>query len=193
MRRGPKPTKSKEAKPPATPKLSKDDGAEVRDLKKRLAEAQQREANASKREAEALGELQARDHELVNAQQQQTATSEVLRVIGSTTSDFQPVFDIIAKRATVLTNAVYSAVYLVEDESIHLRAYYSDDIPNTRQFTAAFPMPITSDTLIARTLRTGELTHIADMEAVGVPEWGRSLARTLGVRSTLTVPMRRGL
>src|SRR5215813_2244981 len=52
-------------------------------------------------------------------------------------------------------------------------------------------MPITSDTLIARTLRTGGLAHIADMEAVGVPEGGRSLARTLGVRSTLTVPMRR--
>jgi two-component system, NtrC family, sensor kinase len=128
---------------------------------------------------------------LTEAQEQQTATSEVLRVIGSSTSDLQPVFDIIARRATALTNAVYSAVYLVEDESIHLRAYYSDDIPNTRQFAVAFPMPITSDTLIARTLRTGGLAHIADMEAVGVPEGGRSLARTLGVRSTLTVPMRR--
>ena len=107
------------------------------------------------------------------------------------TSDLQPVFDIIAKRATSLTNAVYSAVYLVEDESIHLRACYSQDIQNTRQFAAAFPMPLTSDTLIARTLRTGGLAHITDMEDVGVPEGGRSLARTLGVRSTLTVPMRR--
>src|SRR5262249_10020664 len=52
-------------------------------------------------------------------------------------------------------------------------------------------MPITSDTLIARTLRTGGLAHIADMEAVGVPGGGRSPARALGVRSTLTVPMRR--
>src|SRR5262249_56939388 len=124
------------------------------------------------------------------SQDQQTATREILRVIGSSPRDLQPVFDIIAKRATALTNAVYSAVYLVEDESIHLRAYYSDDITNTGQFSAAFPMPITSDTLIARTLRTGGLAHIADMEAVGVPEGGRSLARALGVRSTLTVPIR---
>src|SRR5499433_3065771 len=163
MRRGPKPEKSKEAKPPAARKSSRDDAAKVRDLETQLAEARE----------------------------QQTATSEVLRVIGSSTIDLQPVFDIIAKRATALTNAVYSAVYLVEDESIHLRAYYSDDIPNAGQFSAAFPMPLTSDTLIARTLRTGGLAHIADMEAVGVPEGGRSLARTLGVRSTLTVPMRR--
>jgi len=177
MRRGPKPAKPKEAKAPLARKSSTDDSARVRDLETRLAEA--------------LEKLQARDSELVEAQEQQTATSEVLRLIGSSTSDLQPVFDIIAKRATSLTNAVYSAVYLVEDESIHLRACYSQDIQNTRQFAAAFPMPLTSDTLIARTLRTGGLAHITDMEDVGVPEGGRSLARTLGVRSTLTVPMRR--
>src|SRR5262252_3411623 len=177
MGRGPKPAKSREAKPPLARTSSTDDSGRVRDLETRLAEA--------------LGKLQARDSELVEAQEQQTATSEVLRLIGSSTSDLQPVFDIIAKRATALTNAVYSAVYLVEDESIHLRACYSQDIQNTRQFAAAFPMPLTSDTLIARTLRTGGLGHIADMEDVGVPEGGRSLARTLGVRSTLTVPMRR--
>jgi GAF domain-containing protein len=183
--------KSKKAKPDVSRKSPKNDGARVRDLEKRLAEALRDKAEALKREAVALGQLQPRDRELVEAQAQQAATREVLRVIGSSTSDLQPVFDIIAKRATALTNAVYSAVYLVEDESIHLRAYYSDDIPNTEHFAAAFPMPITSDTLIARTLRTGGLAHIADMEAVGVPAGGRSLSRTLGVRSTLTVPMRR--
>jgi hypothetical protein len=60
MRRGPKPAKSKEAKPPATRKSLKDDGVRVRDLEKRLAEV-------LKREAEAL--------------EQQTATSDILSVI----------------------------------------------------------------------------------------------------------------
>src|SRR5262249_38651143 len=142
MRRGRKPAKSKEAKPPVTRKSPQDD-ARVRDLEKRLTEALKGKAEA---------------------QEQQTATSDILSVISSLPTDVQPVFDIIAKRATALTNAVYSAVYLVENESIHLRAYYSEDIPNTRQFAAAFPMPITSDTLIAGTLRTGTLPHIADME-----------------------------
>src|SRR5262249_54908222 len=86
---------------------------------------------------------------------------------------------------------VYSAVYLIEDGWIHLRACYSADVTNIRPFAAAFPMPITSETLIARTLRTGTLAHIADMEDIDVPEVGRTLARTLGVRSTLSVPMRR--
>ena len=39
MGRGPKPAKSKEAKPPVARKSPKNDGAKVRDLEKRLAEA----------------------------------------------------------------------------------------------------------------------------------------------------------
>src|SRR5262252_5438791 len=39
MRRGPKPAKSKEPQPPGARKSPKDDGAKVRDLEKRLAEA----------------------------------------------------------------------------------------------------------------------------------------------------------
>ena len=46
MRRGPKPAKSKEAKPPVARKSPKDDGSRVRDLEKRLAEALKREAEA---------------------------------------------------------------------------------------------------------------------------------------------------
>src|SRR5262245_20618285 len=164
MRRGTKPSKAKvESKRPAAPKSRKSEGSRGRDLEERMAEALE----------------------------QQAATAEILRVIGSSSNDLQPIFDIIAERATALTDAVYSAVYLIEDGWIHLRACYSDDVTNTRQFAAAFPMPITSETLIAGTLRTGTLAHIPDMEAVSVPETGRSLARTLGVRSTLTVPMRR--
>src|SRR5262245_20245829 len=70
MRRGPKPAKSKEAKPPGARKSSKDAGAKVRDLEKRLVEAEQREAETLKREAEAL-KLQ------TEAQEQQTATAEI--------------------------------------------------------------------------------------------------------------------
>src|SRR5262245_23312305 len=91
MRQGPKPEKSKEAKPPATPKLPKGAGARVRDLEKRLAEALQRETEELKREAEAL--------------EQQSATAEILRIIGSSPADAQPVFDAIAVTALRLCDA----------------------------------------------------------------------------------------
>ena len=66
MRRGPKPAKSKEAKPPVARKSAKNDGARVRDLEKRLEEA-------LKGKAEAQEQLRTRDRELVEARQQLTA------------------------------------------------------------------------------------------------------------------------
>ena len=63
MPRGPKPAKSKEAKPPVVRKSPKNDSARVRDLEKQLAEALRDKAEA---------------------QEQQRATSEVLRTIART-------------------------------------------------------------------------------------------------------------
>jgi hypothetical protein len=47
MRRGPKPAKSKEAKPPVASKSPKNEDSRVRDLEKRLAEALRGKAEAT--------------------------------------------------------------------------------------------------------------------------------------------------
>jgi Tfp pilus assembly protein FimV len=74
MRRRPKSPKSK-GKLPVAAKSPKNQSARVRDLEKRLAEA--------------LGQLQARDRELAEAQDQRTATSEILEVISHSPSEVQ--------------------------------------------------------------------------------------------------------
>jgi len=87
MRQRPKSLKPK-AKLPVAPKSPKNQSAKVRDLEKRLA-------GALRDKAEAQEQLQTRDRELVEAQDHQTATSEILRTIAHSQTDVQPVFDTI--------------------------------------------------------------------------------------------------
>ena len=69
----------------------------------------QRLADALKREAEALEQL--------------NATSEVLRVIASSPTDVQPVFDTIAASASRLCGGVAAIVTRFDGEMIHLVAH----------------------------------------------------------------------
>ena len=93
MRRGPKPAKSKEAKPPVR-HISPKDNARVRDLEKRLAEARE----------------------------QQAATAEILRVISQSPTDVQPVFDAIVRSAVTLCSGIFGGVLRLDGDSVHVVA-----------------------------------------------------------------------
>ena len=85
MGRGPKPAKRKvEAESPVSRKSPKIDRAKVHDLEKQLAEALRDKADA---------------------QEQQAATSEILRVISNSPNNVQPVFDAITQSAVRLLHA----------------------------------------------------------------------------------------
>ncbi len=71
-----------------------------------------------------LQELQARNRELTEALEQQTATAEILRVISSSPTDVQPVFEAIVQSAVRLCEAVNGSVSRFDGSLIHLVAQH---------------------------------------------------------------------
>jgi len=60
--------------------------------------------------------------ELTEAREQQAATSEILRVISSSPTDVQPVFDVIVQRAVHLCGARFGRVYRYRPHTAHVAA-----------------------------------------------------------------------
>src|SRR5262245_566223 len=70
-------------------------------------------------------ELEARNRDLSEALEQQTATAEILRVISRSQTDVQPVFDTIVRSAVTLCDGLFSAVYQFDGELLHLVAQHN--------------------------------------------------------------------
>ena len=174
MRRGAKPgTANVEAKPPVVRRSPKSAGSRVQELEKRLAES--------------LGQLQQRSRELVEAQEQQTATSEILRVIASSPTDLQPVLDAMAESAARLCASYDAQIFRLDGDVLRLVALYGPlAIP------LGFVVSATRGTITGRTVLDRQTVQVADVqaEAEEFPE-GSTLARQLGYRTILSVPLLR--
>src|SRR5262249_35516911 len=73
-----------------------------------------------------LDEVQARTHELTEALEQQTATSEVLKVISSSPGELNLVFNIMLARATELCEASYGTLWLRDGDGYRAAAIHGD-------------------------------------------------------------------
>ena len=88
--------------------------------------------------ARLIHEQQARNRDLTEALEQQTATSEILRVIASSPTDIQPVLDVVVENAARLCAATDAQIRLVEDNGTRLVAsfgtrYAPDFLPTSLQ------------------------------------------------------------
>jgi len=157
-------------KRPVARKSRKRRDSKVADLEKRLAEA-------LKREAEAL--------------EQQTATAEILRVISSSPTDAQPVFDAILKRAATLCEAQLAHLWLYEGgEQFRLGAGYGsrpDHLQWLQQGLHRFGQPFFRE---SGPWRVGQVLDVRDTEPYrrGEPVWIRT-ADHEGMRTLLGVPL----
>jgi len=75
--------------------------------------------------ARLFDEVQARTRELSETLEQQTATSEVLKVISSSPGELEPVFQAILANVTQLCAAKFATLYLCERDALRTAAMYN--------------------------------------------------------------------
>jgi len=143
--------------------------------------------------ARLLTELQAKNTDLTEALEQQTATSEILRAISSSPTDVRPVFDTIVRNAVRLCSARFANVFRLEGEIVHLAAHHNLPLEAQERFERTFPQPLSQGgTITAQAMRRGTVIHVDDIELdPEVATAVRELSRSAGYRSALAVPMMR--
>ena len=135
-------------------------------------------------------ELEARNHDLTEALEQQTATSEILRMISLSPTDVQPVFDAIVESAVRLCNGAGALGYRFDGELQQLVAYSNfppDSLDLLRRLYPRRPDPdlASGQAILDRTVIHVRDTHVDPRFAVT-----RQLAEMQGQsRSVLAVPM----
>jgi PAS domain S-box-containing protein len=136
-------------------------------------------------------ELEARNRDLTETLEQQTATSEILRVISSSPTNVQPVFDTIAANALRLCGATFSAVNRFDGELIHLAAHHNlGDPARMEALRRAYPRPPRHGGANDQAILTRAIVHVPDVREDPEYQYG-GLAQATGYRSILCVPMLR--
>jgi GAF domain-containing protein/anti-sigma regulatory factor (Ser/Thr protein kinase) len=132
-------------------------------------------------------------NELRQSLEQQTATSDVLRVISSSPGDLKPVFDAILENATRICEAKFGTLWLAQGNGVFEAVALHNVLP---EFAVAWPKRLVQPspkTAIGRVAMTKQVAHIADLAREdGYIERDPlvvSFVEIAGVRSVLGVPM----
>jgi GAF domain-containing protein/anti-sigma regulatory factor (Ser/Thr protein kinase) len=127
-------------------------------------------------------------NELRESLDQQTATSEVLKVISSSPGDLQPVFSAMLENAVRICGAKFGNLLLVEDDAFRFVASYGapESFLELRRREPIIRPPPGSD--LDRIRKDKQTVHIADLSVAGSAS-SRAIVELAGARTFLNVPM----
>jgi len=143
--------------------------------------------------ARLLNELRQRTDDLSESLEQQTATSEVLKVISSSAGELQPVFQTMLANAMRICEAKFGHLLLYDGEGFSA-AHLHDVPPSYREFWVRHePIKASPNTGIGRIAQTRKIVHIADLKAepayIDRDPLRVATVEGAGARTFLSVPM----
>ena len=136
-------------------------------------------------------ELEQRNRDLTEALEQQTATSEILRVIASSPTDIQPVMDTLAENAARLCEATDARIFRIEGEYFRPAAHFGE-IPGP-DFVEERRALINRDRPSGRAVIDRETVHVHDLAAAVDSEFPgvKDYQQRFGIRTVLVTPLLR--
>src|SRR5499426_3173529 len=145
-------SKNKKAKPrrAVVKTLVAEQAQTIAELRQQLAEFLLREEAKDKK-------LQERDRQLAEALEQQTSTSEILRIIANSATDLQPVLDAVAENAARLIDAQDAIIHRLDGDVLRDAAHFGV-IPRTADDT-----PLNRDSVAGRAVVDRQLVHVTDL------------------------------
>src|SRR5512144_1818601 len=123
---------------------------------------------------------------LVEAREQQTASSEVLQTISASPGKLEPVFHAMLDKAVRVCDAKFGTLFRYDGEFLHLAAGTGTPPAFAEFQRRRGPFRTQAGTLHDHVLRTKQVAHSADYAAE--PNLGMA-AKLGGARSTVVVPM----
>jgi two-component system, NtrC family, sensor kinase len=139
-------------------------------------------------------EVQARTRELSESLEQQTATSEVLKVISSSPGELEPVFNAMLANATRICEAMFGGLFLYEAPlfratAIHSKQSYDDYLRRN----PVVDLRENPGTPLDRVANSKRVVHIPDLRTdqsyIGKNRFIVRLVEAVGARTFVSVPM----
>src|SRR6202171_3651294 len=129
--------------------------------------------------------------ELEDAREQQAATAEILKIIASSPSDVQPVFEAIVGSAAKLFEPCSATITTLKDDKLYWNATAASisgfDVDRVRTI---YPIPFDRNRVpSARAILERRIIEIPDVAAPATPEFTRNAAAAGGFRSITLPPL----
>jgi class 3 adenylate cyclase/putative methionine-R-sulfoxide reductase with GAF domain len=142
--------------------------------------------------ARLLNELRQRTADLSESLEQQTATSEILRVISSSPSELEPVFQTILEKAVRICDANFGTLFMVEGDKYRTAAGHNMPPAFLEQRRQAPMLSMLGDTALGRVAKTKlpvQIPDAAEDPAYRADPQRRSFISQAGARTLVCVPM----